>query len=76
MGFGLMGFAAFSKPFKDMNLLNALFSISLGLFLGGMYRLFLLLFFRLLNKDLKEKYERKAVKKAAENGLVTSFPSQ
>lgn len=73
-GFALIGFTAFSKPIKDISLLNALFSITLGIFFGGLYRSLLFLFFKSFNRDLKEKYGRKAVKEAAENGLVYIFP--
>ncbi|MFN3283855.1 MAG: hypothetical protein ACK40Q_06430, partial [Pseudothermotoga sp.] len=72
--FSLIGFTAFSKPIKDISLLNALFSVTLGIFFGGLYKSLLLLFFKSFNRDLKEKYGRKAVKEAAENGLVYIFP--
>lgn len=74
IGFGLIGFVAFSKPIKDINLLNTLFSVTMGLFFGGLYKSFLVWFSKPFNGDLKEKYGKKAVKKALENGLVYVFP--
>ncbi|HOJ89382.1 MAG TPA: hypothetical protein PLP64_00915 [Pseudothermotoga sp.] len=74
IGFGIIGFVAFSKPAKDLNLLNLVFSIMIGLFFGGLYKSFLILFLKPFNRDLKEKYGRKVVKKVSENGLVFIFP--
>ncbi len=72
--FALIGFTAFSKPIKDISLLNALFSTTLALFFGGLYKSLLLVFFKSFNRDLKEKYGKRIVTKAAENGLVYIFP--
>lgn len=74
VGFGLIGFVVFSKPLKDVTALNALFSTTMGIFFGGVYRLFLIWFLKPFNRDLKEKYGKKVVKKALENGLVYIFP--
>lgn len=74
IGFALMGFVAFSKPAKDVELLNALFSALTGLFFGSVYRAFLVWFTKPFNRELKEKYGKKAVKKALDNGLVYVFP--
>lgn len=74
LGFALIGLVAFSKPAKDITLLNAFLSVMMGLFFGGLYRFFLLLFLKPFNKDLKEKYGKKVIKKAMENGLVYIFP--
>lgn len=74
IGFALMGFVAFSKPAKDVDLLNALFSALTGLFFGSVYRAFLVWFTKPFNRELKEKYGKKAVKKALDNGLVYIFP--
>lgn len=74
IGFALMGFVAFSKPAKDVDLLNALFSALTGLFFGSVYRAFLVWFTKPFNGELKKKYGKKAVKKALDNGLVYIFP--
>jgi flagellar biosynthesis protein FlhB len=69
-----MGFVAFSKPIKDLSFLNMLFSATIGLFFGSIYKLFLVWFSRPFNRDLKEKHGKKVVKRALENGLVYIFP--
>ena len=74
LSFAIFGLVAFSKPAREIDPLNALLSFSMGLFFGGFYQLFLVGFMKPFNRDLKERYDKKAVKKAAQNGLVYFFP--
>ncbi|WP_448522080.1 hypothetical protein [Pseudothermotoga sp.] len=74
LSFAIFGLVAFSKPAREIDPLNLLLSISMGLFFGGFYQLFLVGFMKPFNRDLKQKYDKKAVKKAAQSGLVYFFP--
>lgn len=46
----------------------------MGLFFGGLYHFFLCIFMKPFNRDLKEKYGKKTVKKATQTGMAYLFP--
>lgn len=74
LSFAIFGLVAFSKPAREIDLLNVLLSVSIGLFFGGLYHFFLCNFMKPFNRDLKEKYGKKAVKRAAQTGMAYLFP--
>ncbi|MEJ5229553.1 MAG: hypothetical protein WHT65_06090 [Pseudothermotoga sp.] len=74
LSFAIFGLVAFSKPAREIDLLNVLLSVAMGLFFGGLYHFFLLTFMKPFNRDLKEKYGKKTVKRAAQTGMAYLFP--
>ncbi|MGJ8454251.1 hypothetical protein ACSFC1_02980 [Pseudothermotoga sp. U03pept] len=74
LSFAIFGLVAFSKPAREIDLLNVVLSVSIGLFFGGLYHFFLCSFMKPFNRDLRDKYGKKAVKRAAQTGMAYLFP--
>lgn len=73
-GFMAIGVAAFANPLDIMNLSNIGFGLVAGLVFGGLFRLFLHGFLRLINGKLRKEKGKHVIRYAVDTGMLFLLP--